>query len=103
MTKCVTMQSAMAIIDNANNIDDTELMDNTPDVAVAKEFQYHRSCYKNITRSKQSDDSNREKNEAPEKCFRLLKEFVNEKIIQEGEVLRMITLRMDTRSQMGLK
>ena len=48
LTKSVTMQSAMAIIDNPNNIDNTyakaELMDYTPEVVIAKEFQYHRSC-----------------------------------------------------------
>ena len=71
---------------------EAELLDYTPDVVIAKEFQYHRSCYKNITRSKQSDDSNTVENKAREKYFRLLIEFVNEKIIQQGEVLRMITL-----------
>ena len=80
-------------------------MNYTPDVVIAKKFQYHRSWYKNVTRSKQSDDSNTEENEARENCFRLLKKFENEKITQQGEILQMSTLTINARShncKMGL-
>ena len=94
LTKCATAESTMAIINYVNSINDsygkTQLMDYPVAVVIIKEFQYHRTCYRDITQiEKQADDLNKEENETRERCFRLLKEFVTEKIIQRGEVLKM--------------
>ena len=57
----------------------------------AKEFQYHRSCYRHLSRPETNKDQYEEKI-AREKCFEDLKGFVEKKIIKEGEFVRLNTL-----------
>ena len=63
---------------------------------IAREFLYHRSCLREITRPKlKKNDENQDENDehrSRQQCFELLKKFVEEKIILEGQFLRMTTI-----------
>lgn len=58
---------------------------------IAKEYMYHRSCYRKITRemstNKQCDENNESKQR--EQCYEELTKFIEERVLQEGEFLRM--------------
>ena len=63
---------------------------------IAREFLYHRSCLREITRPKlKKNDENQDENDehrSRQQYFELLKKFVEEKIILEGQFLRMTTI-----------
>ena len=93
LTICVTTECATAIIAYANKSGDdyvkTQLMNCSPDIVIAKEFQYHRSCYKDITRAKKKLSV---EYESRKECFNSLQNFVAKEIIEQGKILRMSTI-----------
>ena len=100
LTECTTDAAANSIITHVNNTDDlygkTQLMNYSTSDIIAREFWYHRSCLREITRQKiKKNEENKEKNDADEfrqQCFESLMKYVEEKIISEGQFLRMITI-----------
>ena len=60
---------------------------------LAKEFKYHRSCYRTITRPSLTKDPNKcLGRDLWEKCFSELKEYIDEKILMNVEFVRMFYL-----------
>ena len=98
-TKCTT-DAASSIITHVNNTDDAyakaQLMNYSTGDVIAREFLYHRSCLREITRPKlkKNDENQDENNEhrSRQQCFELLKKFVEEKISLEGQFLHMTTI-----------
>ena len=60
-----------------------------PTVVISKEFQFHRTCFRSISR--QEKESSEEKAHR-EKCFSELTDFVREEVIQRGRIIRMATI-----------
>lgn len=60
-----------------------------PKVVISKEFQFHRTCFKDISR--QEKESSEEKAHR-EKCFSELTDFVREEVIRRGRIIRMATI-----------
>ena len=61
----------------------------------AKEFKYHRTCYRDLTRSKSASTRNEqeiEEDNIRESCFAEIAEYVKDYVISEGNVLKMSTL-----------
>ena len=89
-TKCTTDAAASSIITHVNNTDDayakTQLMNYSTGDVIAREFLYHRSCLREITRPKlKNNEENQDENDehrSRQQCFELLKKFVEEKIIR---------------------
>jgi len=99
LIKCVTIEAAVTLIDYARNSDDqyvkTQLMNSGQDVVIAKEFKFHRTCYRDITRAKDRNESSNEKREDRqnrEKCFQLLKDYVSAEILTKGRILRITAI-----------
>ena len=97
LIKCVTTLSANALISYAKSCENeyvtVELEHTSMSEVIAREYQYHRSCYKKITR-KPKEKSEEEIREMAgyEKCFDTLKEFVKEHIICNGVVMKVSQL-----------
>ena len=61
----------------------------------AKEFKYHRTCYRDLTRSKSASTRSEqeiEEDNIRESCFAEIAEYVKDYVISEGNVLKMSTL-----------
>ena len=61
----------------------------------AKEFKYHRTCYRDLTRSKSASTQSEqeiEEGNIRESCFAEIAEYVKDYVISEGNVLKMSTL-----------
>ena len=97
LVKVVTTSSAENIIDICQNGNDYQQAQisclQTTDV-ISKEFQFHRSCYREYQRK-----SNKEKNSNEEdfdderkECFEILANYVEDAVIKEGEIIRMTSL-----------
>ena len=96
-TKCTTDAAASSIITHVNSTDDTyaktQLMDYCSGDVIAQEFMYHRSCLREITRPKLNrNEENQEENRTRQQCFELLKKYIEEKIVLEGQFLRMTSI-----------
>jgi hypothetical protein len=64
---------------------------------IAKEFKYHRSCYRIINRETDRETNREEidkgiENEHREKCFEEFKVLIVERVIQDGEFIRVSAL-----------
>jgi len=81
----------------------TQLAGCSENDVIAKEFQYHRSCYRDISRlnntkvvEKDIDEDEEEEEELDEQlrkeCFDELKEYVQFNVIEKGQFIRMATL-----------
>ena len=100
MTKCTTDAAANSIITHANNTDDmygkAHLMNYTTNDIIAQAFWHHRSCLREIMGQKmKKNEENKEENDADkfhQQCFERLKKYVEEKIILEGQFLRMTAI-----------
>ena len=100
LIKCTTVSSTNILKMYADNLIDcyskTQLSMYSVKEIIAKEFQYHRSCYRNITRpTKNKTDNESEKendNKLREQCFEELKLFVKKHIIEDGQFIRISTL-----------
>ena len=57
---------------------------------IAKEFRYHRSCYKDLTRPNK-DVVNKPDNEKRKECFNNLKTYID-KILSHGKLIRLTDL-----------
>ena len=90
------MEAAVTLIDYSQNSSDdyakTQLMEYTPGIVIAREFRYHRSCYRDVTRAKERNESSTEENQNREKCFQLLKDYVMEEVLRKGRILRVNTI-----------
>ena len=61
----------------------------------AKEFKYHRTCYRDLTRSKSASTRSEqeiEEDNIRESCFAEIAEYVKDYVISEGNVLKMSTV-----------
>ena len=59
---------------------------------IAKEFYYHKTCWKSYCDKREIDKIQKVPNADEVKrneCFEKLCQFINEKIINDGEVIRM--------------
>ena len=100
LTKCTTDAAANSIITHVNKTDNlygkTQLISYSTGDVIAPELWYHRSCLWEITRQKiKENEENKEEKDADEsqqQCFESLKQYVKEKIISEGQFLRMTTI-----------
>ena len=60
---------------------------------LAKEFKYHRSCYRTVKRPSFIKDPNKcLERDLQETCFSELKEYIDEKILMNGEFVKMFYL-----------
>ena len=90
---CATLDSATTLIDYVNDKNDTygiiQLGNLEQTVVISKEFQFHRTCFRSISR--QEKESSEEKAHR-DKCFSELTDFVREEVIQRGRIIRMATI-----------
>ena len=95
LTKCVTTSAAEALLSLANKRENEytsfELTGLTASNIIAKEYHYHRSCYKNITRKqKEKMDTEEQESNARSRSFDSLTTFMRDHIVVEhGEVLKL--------------
>ena len=70
-----------------------ELSGLTPSEVIAKEYHYHRSCYKNITRKpKERTETDIQDSTARTTGFNSLTNFVRDHIIENDEILKLSQL-----------
>ena len=56
----------------------------------ATEFYYHRSCYRDISRkSKVTSEERKQQTQAYEKCYDLIKSYIQDCVIGQGEILKL--------------
>lgn len=93
LDRCSTFDSATTLINYVNERNDTygkiQLGNLEPSVVVSKEFMFHRSCFKNISRPEK--EVSKEKGQR-DKCFSELEDFVREEVIRRGRIIRMATI-----------
>lgn len=91
IVKTVTTTTAETLLIFADNTTNeyakTELGGKTPDELILKEFYFHRTCYRNISRPVKSTIRNQE-DDYRDECFEIVKEYVNLHIITHGEIGR---------------
>ena len=97
LATCVTAASATCLLDYGNNnIDEyasLQLVGLSVNEIVAKEFKYHRSCYKNLQRSKTQNHENQDETmNLREKCFEDLKSVIRDQIVEDGDNITLSEL-----------
>ena len=95
---CVTETAACALLEFAKFCPDVEaeFAGLTSSQIIAKEFKYHRTCYRSLS-SKVYSSTSKSKNEITEdelreSCFDDLIEYIKDSIIGEGNVVKMSVL-----------
>ena len=97
LTVCDLESVAATLIKYSNECDDEYFTVQVGQLSIsdvqAKEFKYHRSCYRTITRPSLTKDPNKcLERDLRETCFSELKECIDEKILMNGEFVRMYYL-----------
>lgn len=92
LVKCITGSTAKAIFNsclNGNDYQQAQVAGIEPLDIIAKEFHFHRSCYRNITRLSKSSNEEHKKRE---QCFEEIISFVENAVIGDGDVVRLSSI-----------
>ena len=96
-TVCDLEYAAETLIKYSNECDDEYFTVQIGQVSISdvitKEFKYHRSCYRTITRPSLTKDPNKcLERDLRETCFSELKKYIDETILTNGEFTTMFYL-----------
>lgn len=102
MTTCITETSAVKLIEFAKTCPEVEVEFvglSSLDV-IAKEFKFHRTCYRSITvEAASSTTSRKDKDQSLDKeekiradCYQNVVDYVQDFVINEGNVVKMSAL-----------
>ena len=96
-TVCDLKSVATTLIEYSNECDDEYFTVQVGQLSIsgvlAKEFKYHRSCYRTITRLSLTKDPNKcLERDLRETCFSELKEYIDEEILINGKFVRIFYL-----------
>ena len=95
MVKCTTIASAETLLQVASNLNndllEVEFTGKSFSEIIAREYYYHRSCYKKKANnlSKAQSSNNNLEMQIRDECFNVLNDFVEKHIIKNGQFLRM--------------
>ena len=99
LQKCVTVTSTASLLDYVNKSSDEyaalKLAGLSENEIIAKEFKFHCTCYKDITRKPTADDLDEiqeEESNSQNECFQKVKSVIQNKVIENGDFIKLSCL-----------
>ena len=94
--KCITTSSAEVLNCFGKKLNNpyiqTQLANIFASEIIAKEFYFHRTCYKNTSRLRKPSAKSSEEEQIRDECLNELNNYVNDLIMKNGQVLRISQL-----------